>query len=72
MSDLLTFWLSLGLLAYGAFALSVVFRGIEMEVAPLELRICYFTGRILVGAASLALLLVISRGLIMLAAWAIR
>jgi len=71
LNNLVIFWVSLGLLAYGAFCLSVAFRGI-MDGATVELKVAWWTGRILLMVASVALLLAVSRGLNELIAWVTR
>ena len=73
MADqILLLWCGVGLLAYGAFTLSVVFRGIKEDEAPLELKVAHITGKILLGIASVALLLVVSKGLNELIGWVLR
>lgn len=68
MTPLLTLWLSIGLLAYGAFCLSVAVRGVTEE-ATLELKIAFWTGRALLAVSSVALLLGVSKGMNALIAW---
>jgi len=58
-------------LAYGGFCLSVAFRGITGD-ATVELKVAWWTGRVLLIVASVALLLAVSKGLNELSAWVIR
>lgn len=71
MTPLITLWAALGLLAYGAFCLSVAMRGMTDE-ATLELKIAFWTGRALLGVSSVALLLGVSKGMNELIAWVLR
>lgn len=71
INHIVILWASLGLLAYGGFCLSVAFRGITGD-ATVELKIAWWTGRALLAVASVALLLVVSRGLNELIGWVIR
>ena len=71
LTQYLILWAILGLGAYGAFCLSVTFRGIT-EDAPLELKIGWWTGRILLGVCSLALLLAVSKGMNRLIVWVLQ
>jgi hypothetical protein len=68
LTQYLILWATLGLAAYGAFCLSVTFRGITSE-APLELKFAWWTGRCLLAVTSIALLLAVSRGMNVLIAW---
>jgi hypothetical protein len=71
LTHLLILWASLGLMAYGAWCLSVAVRGVTAE-APLELRVVWWTGRVLLLVASVALLLAVSKGMNELIGWVIR
>jgi hypothetical protein len=71
LTQYLILWATLGLAAYGAFCLSVTFRGIT-EDAPLELKVGWWTGRILLGVCSIALLLAVSKGMTALIAWVLQ
>jgi len=71
MGELLVLWAALGLLAYGGFCATVAVRGIIAE-APWELRVVWNTGRALIAVASVALLMTLSKGLLVLAQWVIR
>jgi len=71
LAQLITFWATLGLLTYGGFCLSVAFRGITQD-ATIELRVAWWTGRVLLLIASVALLLAVSKGMNELIAWVIR
>lgn len=68
LSPLIVLWGSLGLLAYGAFCLSVAVRGLTPE-ATIELRIAFWTGRALIAVSSVALLLAVSKGMNELISW---
>lgn len=68
LSQYLILWATLGLAAYGAFCLSVTFRGVTAD-APIELRVAWWTGRLLLAVCSVALLLAVSKGMNVLIAW---
>ena len=71
LTQYLILWATLGLAAYGAFCLSVTFRGIT-EDAPLELKVAWWCGRFILVVATIALWIVLSRGLIELSLWIMR
>lgn len=71
LTPYLILWATLGLAAYGAFCLSVTFRGITSE-APLELKFAWWTGRALLAICSVALLLAVSKGMTTLIAWVLQ
>lgn len=71
MNALFLLWAMLLLTAFAGWCLWVVFSGLT-ENAPLELRITWWVGRIILIVLAVALLISMSKGLLILMEWAIR
>lgn len=71
MTDLLTLWAALSLSLYAGWCLYIAFTGLTAE-APLELRVAWWCGRVLLIVASISLWLVASKALLVLAQWVMR
>lgn len=71
MNALFLLWAMLVLTTFAGWCLWVVFSGLA-ENAPLELRVTWWIGRIILVLLAIALLISMSKGLLILMEWAIR
>jgi hypothetical protein len=69
--DIIILWAALILSLYGGGCIYIACTGVTVE-APLELRVAWWTGRVLMIFASVALWLVGSKALLILAQWVMR
>lgn len=71
MDNILILWAALSLSLYGGWCIYIACTGVTAE-APVELLVAWWTGRVLLILASIALWLVGSKALLILADWVIR
>jgi len=68
MDALLMLWAIIALSGFAGWCLYVVFSGLT-EKAPLELQVAWWIGRLVLAIAAVALLLISSKGLLLLSQW---